>query len=141
MTWNFTQLYYAVEMILSKDRVIQNCWANYAQEVRLPPLFSHQIPYTMSNKFKKQLQELDQLMKVAEQIRKETRMEQARMRAHGVTKLVGILDKVAPILIEPMRNNDIRLNTSVHNVLRNNRYVSKGKKLDILENVETLNFV
>jgi len=141
MTWNFTQLYYAVEMILSKDRVIQNCWANYAQEVRLPPLFSHQIPYTMSNKFKKQLQELDQLMKVAEQIRKETRMEQARMRAHGVTKLVGILDKVAPILIEPMRNNDIRLNASVHNALQNNRYLTKGKKIDVLNNVETLNFV
>ena len=95
----------------------------------------------MSNKFKKQLQELDQLMKVAEQIRKETRMEQARMRAQGVTKLVGILDKVALILIEPMRNNDIRLNASVHNALQNNRYVSKGKKIDVLNNLETLNFV
>ena len=135
-------------MIISKDRVIQNCWANYAQgtcftsgNIRLSPLFSHQIPYTMSNKFKKQLQELDQLMKVAEQVRKETRMEQARMRAQGVTKLVGILDKVAPILIEPMRNNDIRLNASVHNALQNNRYLTKGKKIDVLNNVETLNFV
>jgi len=94
----------------------------------------------MSNKFKKQLQELDTLMKCYEQVRRETRMEQARQRAQGNTKLSGLLDIARNYLNEPYRNNDIRLNASVHNALRNNRYVTKGKKLDILENLETLNF-
>lgn len=94
----------------------------------------------MQHKFKKQLQELEQLLKIAEQVRKETRMQQARERATGTTKLSGLLDIVTPIIAEPMRNNDIRLNASVHNALRNNQHVKQGKKLEILHSLETLNY-
>lgn len=94
----------------------------------------------MSSKFKKQLQELDVLMKCYEQVRRETRMEQARQRATGNTKLSGLLDIARNYLNEPYRNNDIRLNASVSNPLRNNMDKPKGKKIDIFNEIETLNF-
>lgn len=94
----------------------------------------------MSGKFKKQLQELETLMKCYEQVRRETRMEQARQRATGNTKLSGLLDIAKSYLNEPYRNNDIRLNASVRNPLRNNMDKPKGKKIDILEGIELLKF-